>query len=163
MIFEAGIHTPVNGVFGFLANSLENNTKLRELWINVRDLVTPDEGNAFLRVLNNTADIPATFQSNHTLEAICSDDEEDSLPEDFTTLLHLNREINKREVARLKIIKAHFSGNNIEQLQPFMVMDSEVLPFAINWMVGYGINEGAGGGFDLLYQISRAVLSELLE
>ena len=62
------------------------------------------------------------------------------------------------QAARLNI-KTHFSVNNID-MQPFVGMELNVLPSAIPWMGRNGIGEEGtwGEGFELLYQISCAML-----
>eukprot|EP00579_Thalassiosira_antarctica_P003203 CAMPEP_0201905442 /NCGR_PEP_ID=MMETSP0902-20130614/56515_1 /ASSEMBLY_ACC=CAM_ASM_000551 /TAXON_ID=420261 /ORGANISM="Thalassiosira antarctica, Strain CCMP982" /LENGTH=170 /DNA_ID=CAMNT_0048439555 /DNA_START=37 /DNA_END=553 /DNA_ORIENTATION=+ len=80
-----------------------------------------------------------TFRSNHTLQKLCEEYYRDRLPEDLTSLLRLNRENGKSQSARLKIIKTHFSGDNIN-LQPFADMKLELVPHVIAWMGRYGID-----------------------
>ena len=82
-----------------------------------------------------------TFCSNHTLQELSGyyDYSENRLPEDLSSLLQLNRENSKSQSARLKIIKTHFSGDNIN-LQPFADMKLKVVPHVIAWMGRYGID-----------------------
>ncbi|KAL3769844.1 hypothetical protein ACHAW5_000716 [Stephanodiscus triporus] len=105
-----------------------------------------DEGlktlvNALSNILCNSSSIMSTYQSNHTLETVRIDsvgkDAVDSVwymaVESVWSLLHLNREESKNDVARIKIIKAHFSGIDVN-LKPFADMGTNVLPHAIAWM-----------------------------
>ena len=55
------------------------------------------------------------------------------MPEDLKYLLQLNRDNSKSQAARLKIIKTHFSGREIN-MQPFTKMGLSVRPHAIAWM-----------------------------
>ena len=55
------------------------------------------------------------------------------VPEELTSLLRINRENSVSQAARLKIIKTHFSGNNIN-MEPFNKMAVNVRPHAIEWM-----------------------------
>jgi hypothetical protein len=105
---------------------------LREL--NVGDRVRVGDGYAAItNLLCDTPSILNTFNSNHTLEKICGEYKERSLPNDLSSLLRLNREYSVSEAARLKIFKSHFSGYEIN-MQPFMEMNLNVRPHAIAWM-----------------------------
>jgi len=55
-------------------------------------------------------------------------------PDDLFSYLELNKNDNKFEVARQKIIQQHFlRGDNIN-IDEFLDMDVEVLPRAIAWI-----------------------------
>jgi len=92
-----------------------SNKKLRKLSVEnrSRNIVTSDGYGAMTYMLCNTSSILNTFNSNHTLEKICGEYKERSLPNDLSSLLRLNRENSVSEAARLKIIKTHFSGSEI--------------------------------------------------
>ena len=90
---------------------------------------------AFTRLLCNSSSIMSTYQSNHTLMKICERYSlNNNVPEDLRFLLQLNEKNTKSQAARLKIIKTHFSGSEIN-MHPFMNMDLCVRPHAIAWMV----------------------------
>jgi len=75
--------------------------------------------------------------------------------------LRINQENGKSQAAWLKIIKKHFSGANIN-LEPFLNMGMKVLPYAVEWV---GRDNGTAAndeGFNLLYQLCRGVIKELL-
>jgi hypothetical protein len=55
------------------------------------------------------------------------------VPKKLRSLLHINRENCPSQAARLKIIKTHFSGNDIK-MEPFAKMAVNVRPHAIEWM-----------------------------
>ena len=116
-------------------DALANNNKLRELSVeNIFRENIISEGYAAMRnMLCDTSSILNTFNSNHTLEKICDEIYERSLPKNLSSLLRLNRECSVSEAARLKIINTHFSGYEIN-MQPFMEMNLNVRPHAIAWM-----------------------------
>jgi hypothetical protein len=75
------------------------------------------------------------------------------LPVDLASVLQMNRENNASQAARLKIIKTHFSGSNINTA-PFAVMELKILPTAISWMGReWGISEIS----DLLFAFVRGI------
>eukprot|EP00579_Thalassiosira_antarctica_P030532 CAMPEP_0202030048 /NCGR_PEP_ID=MMETSP0905-20130828/64294_1 /ASSEMBLY_ACC=CAM_ASM_000554 /TAXON_ID=420261 /ORGANISM="Thalassiosira antarctica, Strain CCMP982" /LENGTH=476 /DNA_ID=CAMNT_0048593833 /DNA_START=1937 /DNA_END=3367 /DNA_ORIENTATION=+ len=137
-----------------LATSLSNNRKLKELILESQHAITINGWAAFSRVLCNTSSIMGTFHSNHTLQKL--DEYEGGLPADIRSLLRLNQENSKCQAARLKIIKTHFSGSNID-LQPFIGMELQVMPRAIAWMGrdGSGKSTTETNGRSLLYQFLR--------
>lgn len=68
----------------------------------------------------------STDQSNHTLKKLGWDEYYDFvLPDDIECLLQLNRENSISDTARLKIIRTHFSGRDIN-MQPFKDMNVKV-------------------------------------
>ncbi len=123
------------------ADALANNTKLRELKCDSFYHVTSDGYAAFTSLLCNTLSIQSTYRSNHTLERLS--DHEWRLPEDLRSLLRINRENSNSDTARIKIIRTHFSGSNINT-QIFTGMELNVIPTAIAWM-------GRDGGNGLLF------------
>ena len=72
----------------------------------------------------------STYNSNHTLEKLGYGFS--PLPEEFESLLQINRENSPSQAARLKIIKTHFNEGFVTQ--PFVDMDLNVLPYAMAWM-----------------------------
>jgi hypothetical protein len=119
------------------------------------NIITSIGYDALTCMMCNKRSILSTFNSNHSLEKIIldifayddddDDDEEEEeyededeqlmakLPIELKTLLQINKENNKSQAARLKIINTHFSGNDIN-MEPFMKMDVNVRPHAIAWM-----------------------------
>ena len=114
-----------------LANSLANNSRLKELLLDGNVLINNGWA-AFSHVLCNKSSIMDTYRSNHTLEMLRQLFEERRLPEDVRSLLQINRENTKSQAARLKITRTHFPGGFVAQ--PFVGMDFNVLPYAIAWM-----------------------------
>jgi Ran GTPase-activating protein (RanGAP) involved in mRNA processing and transport len=120
------------------AEALANNHRLRELKLDLYykriSNFTSDGLAAFNRVLCDNTSITNTYYSNHTLERIFGDIREVTFDiEDLYSLLRMNNESNKFEVARLKIIMEHFSGSEIN-MQIFADMELNVRPHAIAWM-----------------------------
>jgi hypothetical protein len=104
------------------ADALTINHKLRELdmyWYDDtsnQSKVTSIGYDALSCTLCNSSSILSTFNSNHSLEEIDfeiydNEDEEqllcDFLSEELTSLLQINKENNKNQAARLKIIMSH--------------------------------------------------------
>ena len=135
-------------VLASFANSLTHNNKLKELFIDDRN-ITSTGWDALSNVLCNKSSIEETFNSNHTLQTVFDPEytDESDLPSDLRTLLQLNRGNNKMEAARRKILQVHFSGSF--NMQPFIDMDLTVLPHAVAWMAR------DEHGSSLLYQFVR--------
>jgi Ran GTPase-activating protein (RanGAP) involved in mRNA processing and transport len=131
-----------NYVMTSFAEALVNNKTLRVLelnWLfntNISFTGTLTNGcAAFTRLLCNKSSIMSTYNSNHTLERINRGVlTSDRLPDDLASLLRLNGKNTVSQAARLKIIKSHFSGREIN-MQPFIDMGNCVRPHAIAWMV----------------------------
>jgi hypothetical protein len=134
-------------VMNSFADALTINHRLQKLgmyWCDDtsnQSKVTSNGYDTFTCTLCNSSSILSTFNSNHSLEEVSFEvyDNEfeqllcDVLPEELTTLLQINKENNKNQAARLKIIKTHFSGNDIK-MEPFAKMAVNVRPHAIEWM-----------------------------
>jgi hypothetical protein len=113
------------------ADALTNNKRLRELTIgSSTEIYAP-----FAHILCNSSSIMSTYNSNHILSELSLDYiySRKPLPIDLASVLQINRDYSVSQVARLKIIKTHFSGSNINTT-PFTVMELKVLPNAISWM-----------------------------
>ena len=125
----------VNDAMHSFADALSRNKMLKELRVGgcYGMYGTYDAIDALIHTLCNTSSILSTFNSNHTLERICNEREENEFSEDLMCLLRINR--HKSKAARLKIIKSHFSGPSIKD-KPFNVdmMKLRVRPHAIAWM-----------------------------
>jgi hypothetical protein len=67
--------------------------------------------------------------------------------------LRINRENSNSQVARIKIIKIHFSGSDINT-QIFARMEVNVLPTVIAWM---GRDGGSDVNGDLLFAFLRSM------
>jgi hypothetical protein len=135
-----------NNVANSFADALTNNKRLRELKIDCRiENFAP-----FTRIVCNSSSIMSTYNSNHILSELrCP------VPIDLASALQINRKNSVSQAARLKIIKTHFSGSNINTT-PFIVMELKVLPNAISWM---GRDRGISEINDLLYTFVRSMPS----
>jgi len=134
------------------ADALANNNMLRELNLDLEN-VSYDGYAAFINILCNNASILSTYHSNHSLEKLCHTDDESSLPENPLSLLRINREDSHSQAVRIKIIKIHFSGSNINT-QIFARLEVNVLPTVIAWMGRDGGSDGIG---DLLFAFLRSM------
>ena len=118
-----------NNVVVAFAEALALNNRLKELTFSCSIL---SDGRATLsRLLCNTSSIMSTFHSNHTLERLFPI--HSITPRDLRTILQINKENNRIQAARLKIIKTHFCERDIN-MQPFAHMSMRVRPYAIAWM-----------------------------
>ena len=115
------------------SDALANNRRLRvlELWP-VQNRVTLTYHAAFAHVFPNNSSILSTCHSNHTLEKLCSESNEEVLQEGLRSLLQLNRVYCESQAARLKIIKMLFSGRD-SNTQLFVDMNLSVR-LHVAWM-----------------------------
>jgi hypothetical protein len=140
-----------NNIAMSFADALTNNKRLRKLTIGrSTEIYTP-----FSHILCNSSSIMSTYNSNHILSELGLDHDGSRrpLPIDLASVLQMNRENNFSQAARLKIIKTHFSGSNINTA-PFTVMELKVLPTAISWM---GQDFGTSEISDLLFAFVRSM------
>jgi len=142
-----------NNVAISFADALTNNKRLRELKINCRiENFAP-----FTRIVCNSSSIMSTYNSNHILCVLSPEHypryyQRCPLPIDLASVLQINRDYSVSQAARLKIIKTHFSGSNINTT-PFTAMELKVLPNAISWM---GRECGISEINDLLFVFVRS-------
>jgi hypothetical protein len=140
------------------ANALTSNKRLREL--KIRCSITDSSKEiyaAITRIVCNSSSILGTYNSNHFLSEFSREHNEwrRPLPIDLESSLQINRDNSASQAARLKIIKTHFSGSNINTA-PFTVMELKVLPTAISWMEqDFGTREIS----DLLFAFVRSMPS----
>ena len=147
-----GMHAVDNDLIDSFTDLLTDNHKLKKLRIldrnkQVRNVYMA----AFTRILNDTSSILNTYNSNHIVEEIGDEDECHRLPTNLSSLLRINEQNSPSQAARIKIIKAHFSGGNINT-QVFNRMEPNVHPSAIAWMGGSKTN-------DLLFAFLRSLPS----
>jgi hypothetical protein len=143
-----------NGLVDSFTDLLADNHKLKKLRIfdmNTGRQVCNIYMAVFTRILNDTSSILSTYNSNHIVEELCSEDQCYRLPTHLRYLLRINKENSPSQAARIKIIKAHFSGSNINT-QVFNHMELNVHPIAIAWMGGSKTN-------DLLFAFLRSMPS----
>ena len=126
------------------ANALVNNTSLRWLQFGDDHAITTRGWTALSSTLCDKSSIERIYSSNHTLEGVGWE------PGELASSLQLNRNNNKAEVARQKILQYHFSGGNTK-VEEFVNMKMKVLPQAMSW-IGRDVE-----GFLLLYQVVHSM------
>jgi hypothetical protein len=146
------LHLDSDEVAISFADALTNNKRLRELTIGSSTEIYA----SFTHILCNSSNIMSTYNSNHILSELSleRDGSRRPLPIDLASALQINRDHNVSQAARLKIIKTHFSGSDINTT-PFTVMELKVLPTAISWM---GRDSGSEIS-DLLFAFVRSMSS----
>ncbi len=140
-----------------LSNALANNKTLMMLRLGWTENISDTGYAAMTRILCNSSSILDTYLSNHTLEDCCPPCQDHLFPTYLSELLKINREYNENCAARLKIIKTHFGGIDID-MRPFTEMDLNILPTAISWMA----RDDNCPSRSLLYQFARTVMPSLL-
>jgi hypothetical protein len=143
-------------IMSTFASVLTYNSRLRKFLIgnysqNLGQITSVSHA-AFSRMLCDKSTILNTYNSNHTL----MDTDLGSLTDhlwykDVYPLLIINQDNSVREAARIKIIRSHFSGSEINT-QVFTDMKINVLPTAFAWM---GHNNGSHGGRNLMFEFLR--------
>jgi hypothetical protein len=124
-----------------IAYALANNNMLKRLYFDpdpipgYSDGVTSNGFAALTHLLCNKSSVLSTYHSNHTLEVLGRGvwDDDEKLPRDLASLLTINRENNWCHAARLKVIKSHFCGRDIN-MQPFADMDPKIRVHIIDWI-----------------------------
>lgn len=119
-----------------------------------------------LRALCDTSSIESTYSSNHIFHT-CGvfdgmvelyEDEYRILQEEIHTMLSMNKNPNKAEVARKKILKCHFSEGN-SGINALACMHETVMPHAFEWMgrdeLGYSSMFRFVQSLPMLFDISR--------
>jgi len=146
-------------------NSLVLNTTLKSLYLYQNpddgddDLITNRGWEAVSTLLCNKVSILDTYTSNHTLHKLGYDHDEMNLPHVLESYLELNKNNDKVEVARQKIIQTHFTeDNDTSNIQEFLDMELKVIPTAIEW-IGRPLSMGLRGtnvsGLSLLFNLMR--------
>ena len=143
-----GDYTNTNGVnidevVVAFANELVNNTSLKYLYLGYSYVVTSRGRVALSTLLCNKVDIDSIFTSNHTLQRVHPY---------RSPNLDLNKNENKFEVARQKIIRYHFL-NGEDNIEDLLDIELGVLPHAMSW-----VNRD-DTGHSLLYQLVRCLPS----
>jgi len=126
------------------------------------DLITERGWEAVSNLLCNKTSILETYNSNHTLQDLGYRHDEMNLPSDLSLHLDLNRNEDKVEVARQKILQTHFSTNEDDDssnMQELLGMELEMMPAAISWigrpLPTIGWIRKKVSGLSLLYNLMR--------
>jgi len=124
-----------------LTSALANNKTLKRLELFCsfsgmeRVSITARGFSAVSTLLCNQTRIIDTYNSNHTLEELGLHKyhyEKMNLPH-LSSSLELNKNKDKSEVARQKILQTHFS-NDTSNMQEFLDMELQVMPPVITWI-----------------------------
>ncbi len=144
-----------NDLATLFARAMAANKSLNELHIYVDedDFVSSFWSILLLALCDNSA-INSTFTSNHVLQTVVVGDRNDivDIPEEVVSLLRMNSNDNKTEVARQKMLMTHFSGADAS-VEVFASMDTKIMPHAIDWI---GRDDA---GFCLMYRVARGMPS----
>jgi len=142
-----------------LTNTLSQNKTLK--YLSLDDCADEDDNlsiterswGAVSTLLCNKTSIMDTYNSNHTLQDIGCDP-----TDDLSSLLELNKNKDKAEVTRQKILHTHFSTNETSKLQEFLDMELQMMPAAIAWIVRplpIGCEGTQVSELSLLYNLTR--------
>lgn len=145
-----------------LARALAANNSLRHLCITCdrSPEVTIECWDILSRALCDVSSIERTWSSNHMLhklvvsEVISANHElfdDKPIPSVTSSLLEMNKNENKAEVARQKILTYHFSEEGKKAIHVFAHMPVTTIPVAIAWIGRDRIE------FTLMYDVVRAV------
>jgi len=110
---------------------------------------------AIKTLLCNKSSIMDTYNSNHMLCNV----QAEVRPDDLLSYLELNKNEDKTEVARQKILQTHFSDDTTSNIQDLLGMDLEAMPIVMAYAgrppVGWsGMNVS---GLSLMYSLLRRV------
>jgi hypothetical protein len=121
-------------VFNILLNCKPSLEKLvlieNEVYV---DQLTNTEWNILSLALCNNSSIDMTYSSNHhfhTLELSYRDEE--GIPDDILSLMQMNKNEIKSEIAHQKILKHHFLGG--DAVRVVTSMPEMLLPFVVGWI-----------------------------
>jgi len=151
-------------------SALAHNKTLERLYIyDEAESLTERGWKAVSILLCNKTSIMDTYFSNHTLHKLIEDDDYEylnlkltyDLSQDIKSLLKLNKNKDKVEVARQKILQTHFSTeDDTSYLQEFLDMELEVIPTAVEW-IGRPTNDVWIGksmsGLSFMFNLMRGV------
>ena len=149
-------------IFNYLLSCVPS---LKELHISVEDDMTENEmaeletnwqdemdWTVLSRALCDQSSIASTYSSNHTFHTLLDDFGTQSLdgliPDETLTFLEMNKNLNKAEVARQKILQYHFVGRSAN-LHLFSRMSLTIMPYALEWIGRNRIE------FSLMYVVIR--------
>ena len=150
-------------VVAFTSALSQNKTLIRISLYDCRDeddLITERGWTAVSTLLCNKSSIMDTYNSNHTIQDVCYEgyDEMDH-PGDLVSLLELNRNKNKVEVARQKILQSHLTDDDgASKIQELLDMELENMPAVVAWIGRPTVANWKGtnvSGLSLLYNLMR--------
>ena len=146
-----------------LTSALVHNITLKKLDLydctdeDDNELITQRGWEAISTLVCNEASIMDTYNSNHTLNYV--NDTEDEEENELESYLKLNKNKDKVEVARQKILQTHFLiFDDTSKIQEFLDMELEVIPTAIAWMGKPTHNDWKGtnvSGLSTMFNLMR--------
>jgi hypothetical protein len=126
--------------------ALAGNSSLKTLNLNSNRAITDMIWKDLVCLICDTTSIGSIYSSNHTFQKLYTNHL--ARPEVVVSLLTMNRNEDKSEVARQKILKYFFSGGG-DKASAFAQMPEKVMPVALEW-IGRKVS-----GFSLMYNVVR--------
>ena len=148
------------------ASALVHNNTLKYLFLGEcvdeegDDMITERGWEAMSTLLCNKSTIMNIYNSNHTLLDLSGGRHDMDLPDELSSYLELNRNKDKAEVTRQKILQTLFStdDDDASKIQELLDMELELMPTAIEW-IGRPLPIGWEGvqisGLSTLYNLMR--------
>jgi len=150
-----------------LTSALVNNKTLQRLYLEESfdedtgeyfSMITERGWDAVSNLICNKSSIMDTYNSNHILHDVYCE----FRPDDLIPLLELNKNKDKFEVARQKILQTHFSDDGeTSKLEELLDMELEMLPTVIAWMGSPTHADWRGGtnvsSLSAMYNLMRRV------
>ena len=142
--------------------SFEGNCTLKALNVHDNGDIIDSGVSTFLSTaLCDKTTINRTYSSNHTLQSLrgyyFTADFKVNILELIATVLDMNRNEDKSEVARQKILKYHFTRGSGD-LHVFASMPDSLMPFVLGWIerntIGATLMFEVVRGFPVLFNIS---------
>ena len=131
---------------GVIILALLGNSTLKTLNLNSNRAITDMIWKDLNCLICDTTSIGSIYSSNHTFQKLYTNHL--ARPEIVVSLLTMNRNEDKSEVARQKILRYFFSGGG-DKASAFAQMPEKVMPVALEW-IGRTVS-----GFSLMYNVVR--------
>ena len=112
-----------------IAESLRINRRLRCLLCFNMEITTQGFA-SFIPVVCDASSIESTLNSNHTIEQVNPSGDK-RVPLELVKLIFMNRDMDKTIVAKMKVLRSHFSGNF--DLTAIAGLDAKALPYLLAW------------------------------
>jgi len=119
-----------------LLNVLANDKTIKTLLVHPNSSISDIGWQALADFLCDKTSLNSIYTSNHTLRQFYEDFYDPPKAKDhLKSLLKLNQNDNKQEVARQKLIRYYFSNDDgsVVKVEEFVDMELDVLPQAIAW------------------------------
>ena len=136
-----------------IVSALSGNSCLRELCLLKNERITDNIWDDILNMLCDRTSVGSImYSSNHTLQSILIDL---PIPAEVAFLLAMNRNEDRSEAIRGKLLKYHFSdrgdGDKCANIHVFAQMSESMMPIALEWI---GRNRF---GFSLMYEVVQVL------